>query len=562
MEKLQGIGTSSGVADGPLYLYQSQRMHPQNLVAQNFSAQHARVDSAVAQAKADLETMYTDALAKGVDEDIAGIFQIQVMMLEDADFIAAIHAHIDEKHYRAEYAVHITAELFAADLRALEDNFMAERADDVLDAARRVVNILTGEQNAELSHVTARVILAAENLMPSEVVQLDRTKICAFVTRHGGPGSHASILARSLGIPTVTALGEDFDALHNGVRTMVDGETGEIVQNPDMPTISLFAQKMFQHVKDERSLQSLKGQPACTQNGVRIMLTANIALAQEAKKALAADAEGIGLFRSEILYLDAGGTPTEDTLYAAYQQALLAMNGRRVVVRILDAGEDKSIFFKGFVQEENPALGRSGLQLLLEHPTLLMTQLRALVRASAYGNLGILLPMVTDVQEIETVRTMLEEAKKQMSAEGRIVSDRIAIGAAIETPAAAMMADLIARHVDFLSVGTNDLAQYMLARDRKSAHTADQKHPAVLRILAQIAGMTKAANIPLCVCGECAADASLAGFFAAIGVSELSMAPSAVLKMKKALRSLTGAECRTALVEALQVQVKENMDEE
>ena len=561
MKKLLGIGTSSGVADGPLYLYQPQRTRPQNAIASNSSEQHARADSAIAQAKTDLQALYEDAAAKGIEEDIAGVFQIQVMMLEDGDFLAAIHAAIEDKHYRAEYAVHTTAELFAADLRSLDDAFMAERADDVLDAARRVTDILTGEQNETLANVTARVVLAAENLLPSEVVQLDRTKICAFVTKTGGPGSHASILARSLGIPTITALGADFEALQNGVRTMVDGDTGEIVQNPDMPTISLFAQKMFQHVKDERSLQTLKGQPACTKNGVRISLTANIALAQEAKKALAADAEGIGLFRSEILYLDAGGTPTEDTLYAAYQQALLSMNGRRVVVRILDAGEDKNIFFKEFAHEENPALGRSGLQLLLEHPALLMVQLRALVRASAYGNLGVLLPMVSDVSEIAAVRAMIEQARQQMAAEGRMVSEHIAIGAAIETPAAAMVADLIAQHVDFLSVGTNDLAQYMLARDRKSSHIADQKHPAVLRMLAQIAGTAKAANVPLCICGECAADPSLAGFFAAIGVSELSMAPSAVLKMKKALRALTSADCRTALIEALQVQVKENADE-
>ncbi|MEG1380897.1 MAG: phosphoenolpyruvate--protein phosphotransferase [Ruthenibacterium sp.] len=568
MMNLQGIGTSAGIADGPLYLYHTQQRKPQKHIVADPAAEILLADAALAKAKEELSAMHMEATARGISEEDADIFDIQAMMLSDADFLAAVHSTIQNAALCAEYAIHTTGEAFAAQLRTLDDPFMRARADDVLDAAHRVQNILTNQHETVLHTSGARVVLAAETLLPSQAIQLDRNKICAYLTREGGPSSHASILARSLGIPAVTALGEDFDALQDGARTMVDGETGAVVQNPDTQTITKFAQKMLQIVKEERALQSLKGLPATTQSGVHITLSANIALPDEARIALAHDAEGIGLFRSELLYLDANGFPEEDTLYLAYKTALLAMKGRRVLVRTLDIAEDKKVFYPDLPAETNPALGARSIPLSLARPEILKTQLRALLRASAYGNLGIVLPMVVCAEELRTVRTLLHEVRAALAAEGTVMGESVLLGALIETPAAAMIADILAKDADFLSIGTNDLTQYMLAIDRHSTPSVtgfDQKNPAVLRMIAQVAGAAKAARIPLSICGECASDVTLAGFFAGIGVSELSMAPGSILKMKKAIRALTSADCRTALTDALQLSVAplfEQMDEE
>ncbi|MEG3073626.1 MAG: phosphoenolpyruvate--protein phosphotransferase [Ruthenibacterium sp.] len=556
MINLQGIGTAAGIADGPLYLYHAQQRKPQKYAVADPAAEILLVDKALAKAKEELSGMHLKATARGISEEDADIFDIQAMMLSDTDFLSAVHSTIQNAALCAEYAIHTTGEAFAAQLRTLDDPFMRARADDILDAARRVQNILTNQHETALHSVGTRVVFATETLLPSQAVQLDRSKICAFLTREGGPSSHASILARSLGIPTVTALGDDFDVLQDGARTMVDGETGAVVQCPDTQTITKFAQKMLQIVKEERALQSLKGLPATTQAGVRITLSANIALPDEARNALAHDAEGIGLFRSELLYLDANGFPEEDTLYNAYKTALLAMKGRRVLVRTLDIAEDKKVFCPDLPPETNPALGARSIPLSLAHPEILKTQLRALLRASAFGNLGIVLPMVVSAEELRSVRALLHEVRAELAADHIVMADTVALGALIETPAAAMIADILAREADFLSIGTNDLTQYMLAVDRHSAPSStgfDQKNPAVLRMITQVAGATKAARIPLSICGECASDPSLAGFFASIGVSELSMAPGSILKMKKTIRALTSADCRTALVSALQL---------
>lgn len=554
MLELHGTGACAGVADGPLFRYRPKRARPRRRTVQDVPAELERLDKAVAEVRAELDRLRARALEDGMNPADAKIFEEQADMLEDEDFLSAVRDNIRETHLCAERVVDTTSETFVDTLRGLNDAYLAARADGLEDAAKRIVAVLCAQPCAALRDMPARAVLAAETLTPSEALQLDKSKVCAFLMRAGSPESHASILARSLGIPTVTAMGEDFDKLEDGARTMVDGETGLVVQSPDKATMAMLAQKLVRRVREEHSLQTLRGKPCISKNGVRIRLTANLLLPGEARRALVCDAEGVGLLRSEVLYMERGGCPTEDQLFAAYQEALLAMGTRRVAVRLPDFASEKTTFFPETAGETNPALGERPLPLLMRHPDMLRAQLRALVRASIYGRLAIVLPMVVDAQEVRVMREQLDAVRQELLREGRNVAHRIELGVMIETPAAAVTADILAREADFLCVGTNDLAQYVLACDRTRTRRGEpsvQRHPAVLRMIAQVARAAHEMNVPVCICGECASDTALAGFFAGIGADELSMAPAEILKMKQTIRALTASDCRRALEQAL-----------
>ena len=550
MLTLHGIGTSTGVGDGPLYLYTSQDTIPKPVSVNDTAAETQRADNALRAAREELLALSEASEQKKLSDRNVEMFNAQSALLEDADFLDTVHSAIQDHSLCAEYAVYSTARAFASQLRTLEDEYLQERGDDVLDVAHRVLNLLCGNPHKLLQNVTTRVVLAAETLLPSEAMQLDRKKIAAFVMRSGGASTHTAILLRELGIPTVLGLDDAFDQLERGARTMVDGSTGLVVQNPDTRVMSELAGRMLQLVKEERSLQMLRGQSAVTQSGVHIALTANISLPEDVKRAVACDAEGIGLFRSELLYLQEGHFPDEDELYHAFRETLLYMGGKRVIIRILDPGTDKPALFPNAPPEENPALGYRAVPAGLLYPKMLLPQLRALLRASAYGSLGIMLPMVVDVSEIQEVRRMLSEARHALKAEGRITGGHIPIGVMVETPAAAMTADLLAQECDFLSIGTNDLTQYILVADRHNPHMAanfNARHPAVMRAIAQVVHAAHAMHVPVSVCGESAADPELAAFFAGLKVDELSMSPCSLLQMKRAIRKLTEEDCKAAL---------------
>lgn len=554
MLELHGIGACAGVADGTLFRYRPKRLRPRRRTVTDIPAELGRLDAAVETVRGELTALRDRALEAGMNRADAKIFEAQIAMLEDEDFLSAVRDNIRETKLCAERVVDTTTETFADTLRNLGDPYLSARADDMADAAKRVVAVLSEHSGSSLRDVPSRAVLAAESLTPSEALQLDKNKVCAFLMRAGSPESRASILARSLGIPTVTALGADFDKLEDGARTMVDGETGLVVQSPDNKTMAELAQKLVRRVRVEHSLQTLRGKPCISKHGVRVKLTANIITPAEARRALVCDAEGIGLLRSEFLYLERGGTPTEDYFFTAYQEALLAMGTRRVAVRLPDFSSEKAQYYPEAAGEANPALGARAPELLLSHPDMLRTQLRALVRASIYGNLAVILPMVVDADEVRVMREMLSAVRQELIDEGRNVAQKIQFGVMIETPAAAMTADVLAREADFLCIGTNDLAQYMLACDRSQAQRPvfeAQRHPAVLRAIAQVARSAHAEGVPVCVCGECACDPSLAGFFVGIGADELSMMPSEILRMKQAIRALTAADCRRALEQAL-----------
>ncbi|MEG1010331.1 MAG: phosphoenolpyruvate--protein phosphotransferase [Ruthenibacterium sp.] len=557
MLTLQGYGTSFGVADGPLYRYISPEQVPLACTVTDCEAERARLDAALAAVRDELQQSGDDACARDPAADDTAMLELQCTMLADVDFLAAVRCAVEQHSLCAEYAVYSTGKAYAAKLHALDDAYLSARGDDVMSAAQRVVRRLSNEaQTKMLQCVEGRVVLAADTLLPGQALQLDHSKIAAFILREGAQSSLTAIWARSLCIPTVTGLSADFDKLEAGVRTMVDGETGLVVQSPDTPTMSQLVQKRLHSIQDERRLGMLRGVPAQTADGVTILLTANIALPADAKMALSCDAEGIGLFRSELLYLQSRTFPDEDTLYRAYCETLLMMGGKRVVVRLLDSSTDKSVFCPDLPQERNPALGVRPIPYGLSQSALLEPQLRALLRASAYGNLAILLPMVISAQEVRAVKDRIGVLRKQLRTEHKLVNDRISVGALIETPAAAATADLIAAESDFLSIGTNDLTQYVLVTDRTSTScnsAADSHHPAVLRTIAQVVSAAHTAKIPVSICGESASDISLAGFYAGLRVTELSMAPACILKMKRAIRALTEETRHAALKSCLQI---------
>lgn len=553
MLTLHGVGTSFGVGDGALHFYTSPREIPKPRPVADTCAECERLEHAV---EITLPLLQAERSGEDAAANLPPAPAVWPEMLEDEDFLNAVRYVITDHHLCAEYAVYSTAKAYATRLRSLDDAYLLRRADEVMETARRVVaSMVTDAHEALLKDVTGRVVLAANTLLPGEAVRLDRSKIAAFLMRDGAPNSAAAILARSLGIPTVTGLGSDFDQLEAGLRTMVDGSSGLVAQNPDTPTMSQLAQRMLQHVREERQQQMLRGVPAQTVDGVTIALTANISLPEEAQKAQSYDAEGIGLFRSETMYQKDGAFPDEDTLYKAYREVLLMMSGKRVVVRLLDLGSDKELFCPGQACDTDaPVFNR--VPRYLDCPALTNPQLRALLRASAYGNLAILLPMVVDANEVRTLKEQIGVLRKELRSEHKQVSDRISVGALIETPAAAATADLIAAEADFLSVGTNDLTQYILVADRTSmrdSETLNSRHPAVLRTVAQVVRMAHASGVPVSICGECASDPDLAAFFAGLRVTELSMSASCIPRIKKAIRALTDDACRAALQERLQV---------
>ena len=554
---LQGYGTSSGVGDGPIHLYTSPHKIPEPSTVTDTEAELSHAEDALAAVRDELLSLHQRALDSGIPPESASPFQLQSEMLADADFLSTVRTAIVEHHLCAEYAVYSTSKAFAMHLRTLDDSYLQSRSDDLLDVAQRVICLLRGDENDPLKHITCRVVLAADTLLPAQTMHLDRSKIAAFVLRGGAQHTHTAILIRSLGIPMVTGLGDDFDKLENGKRTMVDGDIGVVVQDPDAATLTELVQKRLYTVKEQRTLQMLKGKPAVTLHGLRVKLTVNISLPEEAKLAANNDAEGIGLFRSELLYArEENAQPSEDMLFQAYREAMMMMSGKRVIIRLLDIGVDKTLYCPEQAGEENPALGIRSVPLGIKQPEMLMRQLRALLRASGYGNLAIVLPMVVDASEVRMIKEMLSQARKALKQENRISAPQVMVGAMIETPAAAMTVDLIAAEADFISIGTNDLTQYVLVADRKNTRVSDcfnPAHPAVMRMIARTVLAAKAANVPVVVCGEAAADPNFAALWMGLQVDELSVSPVSLLKMKQAIRCLTAEDCKAALLRHLKM---------
>lgn len=542
---LEGIATSTGISKGITVKLDSANDTLVMRTVADTDAEHVRVFAAIQSAKEQLNVLYKKAL-KDAGEEVAAIFEIHATMLEDEDLLECIHGIINTESSCGEYAVYTAGKQFSALFSHMDNEYMRERAADVEDLSRRIIGILTGHEKDPLEGITQPVIIAAEELLPSQTVQLDKSRVAAFISCKGSMNSHASILARSLGIPSVTALNNGYELIKSGDYLIVDGISGLVINQPDTETMLSYDNKLKELDKEKQRLRSLVGTKAVTMDGSSIEICANIGHSDECEQALEMDADGIGLFRSEFLFLESNDFPSEEIQFAAYKTALEKLSPKRVVIRTLDLGADKQAPYFNIGEEENPALGYRAIRICLDRTDIFIPQLRALLRASIYGKLAIMFPMITSVQEVKNIYTIVNSVKKDLDEEGIPYSNDIEFGIMIETPAAVMITDHLAREVDFFSIGTNDLTQYTLACDRmntKISYLFDSGSISILRMIKQTAEAAHQNGIWVGICGESAGNMDLLPYYVAMGIDELSIAAPNILKVKERIQSLTKAEC-------------------
>ena len=539
MISIQGKGVSTGVAIGPLYFYQRAQSTIRRYEVEDGDAEWARFKAAQAKAVEQLGELAEKARAEAGDE-AALLFETHQMMAEDMEYEEAIQAAVQENRLNAEAAVTDTAAQFADMFAAMEDPYFQARAADVKDVSSRIIAALTGVVQGGIDSPVP-VILAADDLAPSETVQLDKSKILGFVTEGGSGSSHTAILARTMGIPAIIGVGDQLKKEYEGREVIIDGTTGNVVIEADPDAKAHLMKKMEEQRKTREMLEQLKGKPNETIDGRSMRVFCNIGSPDDVAAVLANDAGGVGLFRSEFLYLNCDDFPSEDYQFEAYKKVLSDMEGREVIIRTLDIGADKQIGYFNMPHEENPALGNRALRICLNRPEIFRTQLRALFRASAYGKLGIMFPMVTSVWEVREARKMCDQVKAELTKEGIPFSEDVEIGIMIETPAAAVMSDRLAKVVDFFSCGTNDLTQYTLACDRQNADLGrffNPHHPAVLRLLKMVCDNAHKHGVWVGICGELGADLELTETFLSIGIDELSVSPRSVLPLRQKIREV------------------------
>lgn len=540
MKKFQGKGVYGALAIGKISLLKKAETTVKRVRVVDTDNEKTRFEQAKTLAVQQLQEIYDKAL-KEVGKANAAIFEIHQMMLDDEDYNDSINNIIDSQSVNAEYAIAITADNFADMFASMDDAYMNARAADVRDISNRLINILSGNVSIE-NESDEKVIICASDLAPSETVALDKDKVLAFVTAHGSSNSHTAILARNMNIPAIIGAGDEFlNEIKDGTEAVVDGYTGEIFVEPDEETRAKLLEKQRADEEKKRLLQELKGKENITLDGRKINIYANIGSVADIGKVLANDAGGIGLFRSEFLYLENSDYPTEEQQFSAYKKVLESMAGKKVIIRTLDIGADKKCDYFNLKPEENPALGYRAIRICLTRPEVFKTQLRALYRASVFGNLGIMFPMITSVSELEKILNVCDEVKSELKSQGVNFSDKIELGIMIETPAAAIISDKLAPMVDFFSVGTNDLTQYTLACDRQNPDIeqfVDTHHDAILRLIEMSAENAHKHGAWIGICGELGADTTLTETFLRMGIDELSVSPTFVLKVRDAVRSV------------------------
>ena len=532
---LEGKSVFGGIAIGRLSIYNKKENQVKREKITDVEAEITRFTDAKETAKEQLKGFYKKAV-KEVGEVNAAIFEVHQMMLDDLDYVESITNMIRTQEVNAEFAVASTGDNFSKMFAAMDDDYMKERAADVKDISNRVISIL---QNAENGSVTGEepVILLADDLAPSETVQLDKSKVLSFVTRHGSTNSHTAILARTMNIPAL--IGIDFSEDVNGKMGIVDGYTGKLYIEPDEETMKKYEAKKAEDENKKRLLLELKGKENVTLDGKKINLYANIGGVADVANALSNDAGGIGLFRSEFLYLESEDYPTEEAQFAAYKTVAENMAGKKVIIRTLDIGADKQVDYFHMEKEENPAMGYRAIRICLDRPEIFKTQLRAIYRASYYGTISIMFPMIISVKEVKRIKEIVAEVKAELTTEGIPFKD-CELGIMIETPAAVMISDLLAEEVDFFSIGTNDLTQYTLAIDRQNPKLDsfyDSHHEAILRMLQMVVDNGHKHGCWVGICGELGADTTLTSTFLKMGFDELSVSPAMILRVREEIRN-------------------------
>ena len=537
MEKYTGKSIFKGIAIGKILFYQKGEQPVKRVKIEDTAEQIKRYEDARAKAAEQLQGLYEKAL-KEVGEANAAVFEVHQMMLEDDDYIDSVVNIIETQQVNAEFAVATTGDNFAKMFAEMEDDYFKARAADVKDISERMVNILSGNESGGAIG-DEPVIVVAEDLAPSETVQMDKEKLLAFVTRLGSANSHTAILARTMNIPALIEV--DIKEEWNGKMAVVDGYTGTFYIDPDEETLKKMQEKKEEDIKARELLQELKGKEDITVDGKHIKLYANIGGVKDVTSVLANDAAGIGLFRSEFLYLEADNYPDEEAQFQAYKTVAENMAGKKVIVRTLDIGADKQIGYFNMAHEENPAMGYRAIRICLDRPEVFKTQLRALFRASMYGNISIMYPMIISVTEVKQIKAIVAEVKKELTEQGVPFRDDVEQGVMIETPAAVMISDLLAKEVDFFSIGTNDLTQYTLAIDRQNAkldNIYDSHHEAVLRMIQMVIDNAHKEGIWAGICGELGADTTMTERFVQMGIDELSVSPTFVLPVRKIVREM------------------------
>ena len=537
MITIQGKSVFGGVSIGKLMFYKRNEKVIKREHISDADAEWKRFEAAKGQADDQLKELYEKAL-EDVGEANAMIFEIHQMMLEDLDYLESIENIIRSQEVNAEYAVATTADNFAQMFASMDDAYMQGRAADVKDVSERVLDILCGV-SAGVKEMTEPCIIAADDLAPSETVQLDKSKVLGFATMYGSANSHTAILARTMNIPAVIGLGETLSSQYDGKMAVIDGFTGILYVDPDEETLARMQEKRAKDLEQKELLNQLKGKENVTRSGQKINVYANIGNVSDLGAVLKNDAGGIGLFRSEFLYLENSTFPTEEQQFAVYKQVAESMAGKKVIIRTLDIGADKQVDYFNLDKEENPALGYRAIRICLTRPEIFKTQLRALYRAAVYGNLSIMFPMIISVSEVKKIKEIIAQVQAELKAEGIPYKEDVELGVMIETPAAVMISRELAKEVDFFSVGTNDLTQYTLAIDRQNQKLDtfyDPHHPAVLAMIKMAADNAHAEGKWIGICGELGADLELTEEFLKMGLDELSVSPALVLPLRKRIR--------------------------
>ena len=542
MKKFSGKSVYKGIVLGPIVVLKKNDYQVKRTRIEDVDAEVARVEEAATKSQEQLQKLYDKAVVE-VGEASAAIFEVHQMMLEDEDYREAIETMIQTEMVNAEYAVAMTGDNFAEMFASMDDDYMKARAADIKDISERLVRNLSGQEEVDFSSMDPSIIVA-DDLSPSETVQMDKDKILAFVTVHGSTNSHTAILARMMNIPALIGVDIDLEQIHSGMEAVVDGFEGSVILEPDAWT----RQKTEERVKEEQEklqlLQELKGKDTVTKDGRKINLYANIGSVGDVGYVLENDAAGIGLFRSEFLYLGRNDFPSEEEQFQAYKQVAQTMAGRKVIIRTLDIGADKQVDYFNLGNEDNPALGYRAIRICLKQQDIFKTQLRALLRASVYGNISIMYPMIISTKEVEQIYKIVDEVKEELEKDG-IPYKVPEQGIMIETPASVMVSDELAQMVDFFSIGTNDLTQYTLAIDRQNAKLDDfydSHHPAILRMIQMVVDSAHKYGKWAGICGELGADAELTEQFVRMGLDELSVAPSMILKLRKIIREMESSK--------------------
>lgn len=538
MQSYQGKSVYKGIAMGPVVVLKKNDYQVKRTRIEDPEAEIKRVDEALEKSKEQLQKLYDKAVQE-VGEASAAIFEVHQMMLEDDDYLEAIQNTIRTEQINAEYAVAATGDNFAEMFASMDDDYMKARSADIKDISERLVRNLSGQDDADLSSIEPSIIVA-DDLSPSETVQMDKDKILAFVTVHGSTNSHTAILARMMNIPALIGVDMNLEEIHTGMKAVVDGFQGTVIFEPDETVKAQTTEKMAEEAEKLRLLQELKGKENVTLDGHKINIYANIGSVGDIGYVMENDAGGIGLFRSEFLYLGRNDFPTEEEQFQAYKQAVQMMAGKKVIIRTLDIGADKQVDYFNLGNEDNPAMGYRAIRICLKQPEIFKTQLRALLRAAVYGNLSIMYPMITSTEEVKKIYEIVAEVEEELKAQ-EIQYKIPEQGIMIETPAAAIISDRLAEMVDFFSIGTNDLTQYTLAIDRQNEKLDEfynPHHEALLRMIQMVVDNAHKCGKWAGICGELGADTTLTEEFVRMGLDELSVAPSMVLKLRKIVREM------------------------